>query len=426
MAKRIALYLAALAAALGPAITLPAAQAVEGGTPALTLDQCIELSLLRNPLWQAAEQDHQASLARVRQAREFPQPSLDFDSDLQPRLFDFRQAGESYFGLSQTIEFPGRRSLRGKIASSESREVLADKDLLRLDLVFQVKEAFYSVILAAEKRAYALQDLDLARDFLSKAEAKYEAGDVARVEVVRAGVEVSKAATAVKLADNDVLLAKARLNYLLGRGKYEPLDVEGDLVRTAVPIDREALVRSAVESRPEMAKSDARLKAEAGRKTEAAMSYLPDFDLSLSRHRIVGEATTWDVTLSVPIPLFFWQPARGRMAETRANIRSLQKQSEDLRNLIVLEVEQACLSAAAAESQITLFEKEILAQAEDVYELMLFSFEEGEIGGFELIDARRTLVESRKAYADALYSYSMTLAVLERSVGRPFRGDNND
>ncbi len=424
MAKYMTLYL--VAAVSGLVLLGPVPAAAETGPAVLTLERCIELSLARNPLWLSAEEDYQASLARVRQAREFPQPSLDFDSDLQPRLFDFRRSGETYFGLSQTLEFPGKRSLRGKIASFESREILAYKSLLRLDLVFQVKEAFYSVILAEEKRRYALQDLDLARDFLSKAETKFEAGDVARVEVVRAGVEVSKAATAVKLADSDVLLAKARLNYLLGRGKYEPLDVEGDLVRTAVPIDREALARAAVGSRPEMAKSAARLEAEAGRRTEAALSYLPDFDLGVSRHRITGEPKTWDVTLSFPIPLFFWQPARGRMAEARANIRSLERQSEDLRNLIVLEVEQACLSAAAAESQITLFEKEILAQAEDVYELILFSFEEGEIGGFELIDARRTLLEARKAYADALYTYTMTLAVLERSVGRPLAGGDYD
>jgi outer membrane protein, heavy metal efflux system len=416
------LVAAALWLTLSPA-EIPAG---ENGPPAMTLERCIELSLARNPLWLAAEEDYQASRARVRQAREFPQPSLELDFDLQPRLLSFRQAGESYFGLSQTIEFPGKRSLRGKIASLESREVLADKDLLRLELVFQVKEAFYRVLLAAEKREHAFQDLELARDFLGKAEAKFEAGDIARVEVVRAGVEVSKAATAMKLAENDVLLAKARLNYLLGRGKFEPVEVTGDLVRAAVPIDKEAFVREAMRSRPEMARTAARLEGEAGRRTEAAMSYLPDFDLGVSQHRIVGEAKTWDLTLSVPIPLFFWQPARGRIAETKANIRSLEKEAEDLRNLIVLEVEQACLSAAAAESQITLFEKEILDQAEDVYDLILFSFEEGEIGGLELIEARRTLVEARKAYADALYTYSMTLAVLERSVGRPLAGGDDD
>ena len=411
-----------IAAALWLAFSPAEPWAAENGPQALTLEQSIELSLARNPLWLSAEDDYQASLARVRQAKEFAQPNLDFDSDLQPGLLSFRQAGESYLGVSQTIDFPGKRSLRGKIAALESREYLADKDRLRLDLVFQVKDAFYSVLLAAEKRSYALQDLELARDFLGKAEAKFEAGDIARVEAVRAGVEVSKAATAVKLAENDVLLAKARLNYFLGRNKFEPLEVAGGLARAPVSIDRESLVQQAIQFRPETVKAAARLEGESGRKKEAALSYLPDFDLGVSRHRITGEATTWGFTLSFPIPLFFWQPARGRIAEARANIMSLERQSEDLRNLIALEVEQACLGAAAAGSQISLFEKEILTQAEDVYNLILFSFEEGEIGGLELIDARRTLVEARKAYADALYTYNMTLAVLERSVGRPLEG----
>jgi outer membrane protein TolC len=398
----------------------------DDGAVTLTLKQCIDISLLRNPLWLSAEEDYQASLARVRQAKAFPQPSLEVDSDLQPSLLNFQESRESYLGVSQTVEFPGRRSLRGKIAGFESREFLADKDLLKLEIVFQVKEAFYSVLLADEKRRYAAQDLELAHDFLGKAEAKYEAGDVARVEVVRAGVEASKAATAVKLAENDVLLAKARLNYLLGRTKFESLETKGDLVRDAVPIDREALVGRAVRARPEIARAMAGMAKEERRKTEAVMSYFPDFDVSLSRHRLVGETTAWDFTLSFPIPLFFWQPARGRIAETQANIRSLERRSEDLENRISLEVGQACLNARTAADQIALFEKEILAQAEDVYNLILFSFQEGEIGGIELIDARRTLLEARRAYADALYNYSITLAVLEKSVGEPLEGDDDE
>jgi len=412
------------AAAAAAALLMISASGLEadGSPPGLTLEQCVEISLARNPLWLSAEEDYQASLARVRQAKEFPQPSIDYDSDLQPRLLDFRGSGESYFGVSQTIEFPGRRSLRGKIAASESREVLADKDLLRLDVVFQVKEAFYAILLAEERCKYAAQDLDLARDFLEKAQAKYEAGDVAKLEVARAAVEASKAATALKLAENDVLLAKARLNYLLGRAKLDPLEIQGGLARAPVPIDRAALVERALRSRPEIARVQASLQKESRRKSDAALSYLPDFDLSASRHRLAGEATTWDFTLSFPIPLFFWQPARGRMAEARANARSLERRSEDLANRIALEVAEACFNARTAADRIALFEKEILAPAEDVYDLVLFSFQEGETSGIELIEARRSLLEARRAYADALYDHSLTIAELERTVGGPLEG----
>jgi cobalt-zinc-cadmium efflux system outer membrane protein len=422
MTKWIRLF----AAAAGVLALTPTGFAADQPPAALTLKQCVEISLARNPLWLSAEEDYQASLARVRQAREFPQPSLEFDSDLQPKPFNFRDSGESYLGVSQTIEFPGRRSLRGRIAASESREILADKDLLRLDIIFQVKGAFYSVLAAEEKLRYALQDLDLARDFLGKAQAKYEAGDIARLEAVRAGVEASKAATAAKLAENDVLLAKARLNYLLGRAKLDPLEIRGALLRAALPIDREALVARAVRSRPEIARVRAGLTKEERRKSAATLSYLPDFDLGFSRHRLAGEASTWDFTLSFPVPLFFWQPSRGAIAEARANIRALERRSEDLVNLISLEVGEACFNARTAADQIVLFEKEILTQAEEAYDLILFSFQEGEVGGLELIDARRGLLESRRAYADALYNHSLTIAALERSVGGPLEGEDHD
>jgi outer membrane protein TolC len=105
---------------------------------------------------------------------------------------------------------------------------------------------------------------------------------------------------------------------------------------------------------------------------------------------------------------------------------SLQKDHEHLKNTILLEVEEAALSALTAGRQIRLFEEEILTQAEEVYNMMLFSYQEGEIGGIELIEARRTLIEARKSYADALCNYSVALAVLERSVGRPIEGGTHD
>jgi cobalt-zinc-cadmium efflux system outer membrane protein len=404
----------------------PAGFAAVESPAALTLKQCVDISLTRNPLWLSAEDDYQASVARVRQAKEIPQPFLAFDSDLQPKPFSFQESGESYIGVGQTIEFPGRRSLRGRMAASESREVLADKDLLRLEIVFQVKEAFYSVLLAEDKARYALQDLELARDFEQKAQAKYEAGDVAKLEAVRAGVEVSKAAMAAKLAENEVLLAKARLNYLLGRAKLDPLEVRGDLVRVPVPIDREALVERAVRSRPEVARVRAGIDKEKGRKSAAILSYFPDFDLGFSRHRLAGEASTWDLTLSFPVPLFFWQPSRGVVAEARANIRALEKRSEDLFNRISLEVDEASFNARTTAGQIAVFEREILGQAEDVYQLVLFSFQEGETSGIELIDARRSLLEARRAYADALYDHTLAIAVLERAVGGPLEIEGVD
>lgn len=390
---------------------------------ALTLEQCISITLQQNPLILSSLQQHQASLARISQAKALPQPSINFDSDLQPKFFNFKDSGESYFGLSQSIEFPGKRHLRGKIASKESNEIMAETDLLKLDIVFHVKQAFYGLLLAQEKLKYAQQDLELAQDFLKKAELKFDAGDVAKVEALRARVESAKAANEVRSSTNEVRLAKAMLNFLLARKKYAPLEIKGELKRPSISLNFEELIKRALSFRPEIKRMGYSLEKENLKKKQGYLSYLPDFDLGVSRHRIEGERTYWDVTLSFPIPLFFWQPKKGEIREAQANVEALKREAEHLKNAITLEVEEAYMNALTASNMIQLFEEEMLTQAEEVYNMFLFSYQEGEIGGIELIEARRTLVETRKSYADALYNYDASLAALEKSIGQTLEGE---
>jgi len=393
---------------------------------ALSLEQCVALALRENPLFLSSLEQYKASLARIHQAKALPQPSLDFDSDLQPNIFNFKDSGESYFGISQTVEFPGKRQVRGKIASRESDEILSEIDLLKLDITFQVKQAFYGLLLAQEKIKYAQQDLELSQDFLEKAELKHAAGDVAKAEVLRARVEASKAANALRVAQNEKRLAAAMLNFLLGRKKYEPIEIRGEIKRPFVTLDIEELRQRAFSFRPEIKRINFALERETLKKKQGYLSYLPNFDIGISQHRLVGKQKTWDFTVSLPIPIFFWQPKKGEIAEAEANIESFKREADHLKNAISLEVEEAFTNASTASNQIKLFEEEILTQAEEVYNMFLFSFQEGEIGGIELIEARRTLLEARKAYADALYNYNLTVAALEKSVGQTLEGGKSD
>jgi len=243
----------------------------------LTLNECISIALQQNPLILSSYKQHKAALARINQAKALPQPSLDYDSDLQPSLFHFKGSGESYLGVSQAIEFPGKMSLRGKIAFKESSIILQDIDLLKLEITFLVKQAFYGLLLSREKLRYAEQNLDLSKDFLEKTELKQDAGDVAKVEALRAQVEVSKAENELKSASNEVKLAKAMLNFLLARKKYDPIEVRGELRRPPIPLDAEELIERALSVRPEVKKIQFSLEREELVKKQGYLSYLPGF-----------------------------------------------------------------------------------------------------------------------------------------------------
>jgi len=409
---------------LGPCVPVMLASGLiagqlRGQEQTLTLEESVSLAMEQNPLIRSSREQYQASLARVRQARAIPQPSLDIDSDLQPGLTDFSGYGERYIGISQTIPFPGKIRLQGRIAGEEAKRVLADTDLLKLDITFQVTEAFYALLRVEEQVGYASQNLGFSQDFVLMTELKFEAGDVPQMEVVRARVEAARSANQLRVAENDERLARAGLNFLMGRVPSAPLSIRGELRVPVGAYDLEEITGWALQNRPEIRKLASAIEGGRLVKRQGFLSYLPDFDVGASKHRIQGEGDSWDVTLSLALPVFFWQPARGDIAEADANLRALQQEASHLENSITLEVEGAYVNLTSAANQIRLFEEDILAQAEEAYQMYEFAYQQGEIEAIDLIESRRTLNDARTSYADALYNYEVARAAIERSIGRP-------
>jgi len=385
---------------------------------ALTLEQCIAIALERNPAILSESQRHEASLARIKQATAYPYPSLEFNSDLQRQPLNFLNSGESYLGISQTIETLRKRTNRGQIADLEAREVGIETDLLKREIAFQVKQAFHALLLAKEKLQYAERDADLAKDYLQMAQLKLSAGDVAEVEVLRARVETLKAANAVKVAADKERLAKAQLKFLLARSQDLPLEIQGELQRPFAALKLEELKRESLSLRPELKRLGFSIEKQNRIQEGARLSNIPDFAMNLSRHRVEGTPRTWSFSVSVPLPFLFQQKQKAQIAEAQAYVSSLERESEKIRDTIFLEVEEAFTNAQTARNQIELYQDEILPRAQEAYDMFVFSYQEGAIGGIELIDARRTLIDGRRAYADALFDYAVALATLEKAVGR--------
>lgn len=400
---------------LAGSLLFSASQELKTSSP-LTLEDCLNLALQNNPLYLAHQHQYEASKARVNIAKALPQPELNLDYDLLPKPFSFRRSEETYIGFSQLIEFPGRRRLRTKIAALEADEARSDLESLKLDLIFQVKEAFYQVLLAEEEEKYARQNLELARQFLEITEVKYSAGEISQSEVLRAKVEVARAENVFKEASLAISLAKAKLNLLLGRKGDSNLEIKGELKHPFLQISLEECKEKAILLRPEIKRLDFSLAKAQIQKKQALFNYFPDFLFGLSQHRLEKEKY-WDFTLSLQIPLFFWQPIKGELAEAEAWQNSTLQEKTFLLNKIFLEIEEAYREVKLAEEKIVTYENHILPLAEQFYDMFVLRYEEGEISGLELIEARRTLMEARMAYAETLYHHAFYLAALDRSLG---------
>ena len=383
-----------------------------------TLSRCLETAARQNPRLRAASSACQAARARVQQAVALPQPELNLDYDLQPRPFAFGRSGESYVGVSQAIPWPGKMILNGRIARREAREVNVDLDAVRLELFSEVKAAFFELLLAVNNEKLVRENVGLARDFFARARAKFESGDAAKIEMLKAKVEMARAENDLSLAANWLFRARVQLNSLLNRPADAPLLLQGELKPPPLQIGREDCLAQALARRPDIVRARIAEKRLSLQMNLAQLAFLPDFQLGVSRHRINGETSTWDVGISVLIPLWFWQPLKGEIAETRANLERGRAAREEIERAIVRDVEQAWQTVATLDRHIQFFEEQVLQEAEEVYRKTMFSYQEGEIGYMELLEAQRTLVNIKREYAQALFQGQNSRIELEKSLGR--------
>lgn len=394
---------------------------VSAAEGSLTLEDCLELAFENNAMLLAAHQREAAAEARVQQARAIPQPSLDYDSDMQEGVLDVGRPGETYLGLSTTLEFPGRRGRRIDIANRENEEVRALVAMNRLDLALEVKEAFFGLLFEGVKRKYAQQNLALVERSVDLATTRFETGDVGRVEVLRAQVELAGVANVLYSAETSERIAASRLALLIGRDPSESVSIAGEFPRPEQLGELETMLATAAASRPELFGFQAALNREALTEKQAKKGRLPDLDIGVANHRIDGEGSFWDVTVSVPIPLF-QQQFRGEAAEARAKQDVLRHELSYLQSRIAFEVRASYQQALNARERRDLYSETLLAEARELFEMYMFSYQQGEINGLELNAARRSLVETYSDDAEAAFDYAVAVAALERAVGREAEG----
>jgi cobalt-zinc-cadmium efflux system outer membrane protein len=391
----------------------------------LSREAAVQLALGQNPEVIAAQKVWEAARARITQARALPDPELALEYEELPGVTRTGDFGERSFGATQTIEFPLKWWRRSQAASQAAQATrLAVLEMSKLDIRTRVKVAYDRVLFAQKRLDYILQDLQLAQNFLQKAQLRLEAGDVPQLEVLRAEVEAGRAANRLAEARNALSMAKAELNTLLARPSRAPLEMSGDLDYQPIILEMDKLQLLALERRPDFLGADWAVESSLSAQGTARAALLPDLNVGLFRQTIrgaAGEGNFWRVGLALDFPLWGAAQQRGELAEAKAVAGQAFAEKNSIRNQMVLEIESAFLDVQTAEKKVLLFQERILREAERSFEVASRSYAEGKATYLELLDAQKTLIEVREEYAAALFDYRSALYRLERASGGPLR-----
>src|SRR5436309_7928762 len=147
------------------------------------------------------------------------------------------------------------------------------------DLRHDVRIGFYDVLQAQGKAREVAASRGLAKRLLDITNSRFEAGDVPRLEVLQAQLELKRRENEVVQAENESKAAVVRLNLLLNRYPQDPFAANGSLEDTGGTLNLESLLSNAESQRAEIKSAQSQLQAQQGRLSLARKERIPDLQM---------------------------------------------------------------------------------------------------------------------------------------------------
>lgn len=393
----------------------------------LTRAQAVDSALAHNPALTVLREQVSQARARKVQSTAFPDPDLAADYVGQTGLFKpgTNTGGNLYLVLN--VPFPYKFHLLDNMGRADVEAAELNLTQLQQLTVAQTVQAYDGLLVALQHRSDLTDGKTLAEQFLAKTKTRFDAGTVARVDVLKAQVDLAAAQNALIANSRDLANARAALDRLLGRALGAPIEASDSLV---VPPDLpplDTLLAIARGARPELKSLTSQRAGAASATTLAKEFWLPDLVIDLEKNYGIGAPATYTTGIGIKVPLFFWNHTSGEVAESKHREFELAAAYRDLAAQVEQDVRQAYANAATAAEQSSYLRDELLPEARRVYDITLTSYGIGGSSALDVLDARRTLLDALSQYADALGAANDARADLERAVAAPLpSGDSNE
>ena len=418
-------------------------------TQPLSMAEAANLALNQNSAILRAKKDIEATEGLIIQTRAIAMPKVAVsgnfravqpgDVDLPPPAF-LGVLGGATFGndknwsteiqLVQSLYEGGRIVSAFRTARLSREQSLLNYQTCLADVVLGVQVAYYDVLLAQQQIVVQEASVELLTRELGDTTRRYEAGTVARFNVLRSEVELANARPKLIRARNSFRIAKNNLAVQLGfdvpRDTPEdiPLTLSGQLAAEPYSVELPAAIRLALARRTEL---QALRKAQALRGEDVVVAkagYKPSVRAfagyearnSMFHSDISYELHGWETGVEASWNLFDGMATRGRVRQAVALYDRAGVDLDDTGRRIELEVRTAYSNFIEAR-EVNESEKKVVEEAEEAVRLARSRYDAGTGTQLDVLSAQTALTDARTTAIQALHDYSVARARLERAAG---------
>jgi len=375
----------------------------------LTLNKAILLALESNPGLRSAQQSVAVTNGVREQAASFPQPEI---SVLKEGLQ--KSTSTQTIQLSQTLELGGKRQARINAAEQEHQLATNFFTISRAELRAEVVAAYLEALNASERANLVSASLELAQKASNAAAKRLLAGKISPLEQKRSDIAEANVRLEFAQANVELKQARRRLAALLGR--------PGDLTETLVMPEFELAeipslndLKSRIDTSPQLRQARMQITREEAQLKLERSQQMPDVTLVIGNKKEseTGRSQTV-VGISVPLPLFHRNQGNVLSALNRVEKAKTTVEIEYLR--MSQQLADAYDRTQISQQQISALRQDILPAAQAAFDAAVKGFEMGKFNFLDVLDAQRTLFQSRTQYLRAVSDRYRSIAEIQRYV----------
>ncbi len=301
----------------------------------------------------------------------------------------------------------------------------------RLDMVSQVKNAYYAVLFSKEAFNVYKEVYENAMTNYAETEKKYNVQKATDLDMARAKTNVANAIPNVYNAESSIILALWQLKAVMGIDLEMNIDVEGaiedyseymtsDVTKAdSISLDRNSTMKQLEIQANELAQS---IKAQ-------QYAYIPTLALAFnySYNAMTNDFNfkeyRWTpysyVGMSLSIPIFSGGKRLNQVRQARNSYEQMRLQMTSTERNLKISIRQ---SLNTMETNVKSYDaaKDAVASAEKAYSIAEKSYEVGRATLTDLNDAQLALTQARLAESQAVYNFIVAKTQLEQTLGQDF------
>ena len=362
--------------------------------------------------------------ARIPQAKALDEPmlSVGYMGNLTPFTLQTEDPSSSRtLSISQDLPFPGKRSLRGKVASSEADAEWWAFEQTRRNVVAEVKDAYFDLYYLTKAIGVVTKTRILLEQFTRIAEVRYSVGKGIQQDVLKAQVEFSKLIEQQTVLEQRKQIAESRLNSLLYREPESPLGTPEELKPRDFPYSLAQLNETAVANYPELKAQRRKIEGAQYAIQLAKKEFYPDFSVGFTYVNRPAMPEMYGLTVGIKLPVFYAQKQRPALTEATASFEAEKRSLENTTTVLMFKIRDKYLAQTTAKRLMSLYSTTIVPQSSLSLESAIAGYEVGKVDFLTLIDNLVTLLNYELSYYEQLSNEEKAVAALEPLVGVTLR-----